>query len=187
MIRYCVLTQVMVFRDIAASVRKRFPTMHHLVTAGKSAFLNLYIFSFQYPFNICVLIMIKMISFRSLMGLGLAVFLSQAVLADDSLSIAEADAMIKEDLASTQVLIEVCPTLNGKNAKFDQNIQKIIESHLESHSSKSMTFDKIQKDSEYQSFLNEARQAAKETTQDEQKSVCKDVINYEAYSQNMSE
>ncbi|PAV81073.1 hypothetical protein WR25_24851 [Diploscapter pachys] len=34
MIRYCVLTQVMVFRDIAASVRKRFPTMHHLVTAG---------------------------------------------------------------------------------------------------------------------------------------------------------
>ena len=121
------------------------------------------------------------------MGLGLAVLLSQAVLADDSLSIAEADAMIKEDLASTQVLIEVCPTLNGKNAKFDQNIQKIIESHLESHSNKSMTFDKIQKDSEYQSFLNEARQAAKETTQDEQKSVCKDVINYEAYSQNMSE
>ncbi|WP_406741602.1 MCR_0457 family protein [Acinetobacter albensis] len=148
---------------------------------------ELYIFSFQYPFNICDLIMIKMISFRSLMGLGLAVFLSQAVLADDSLSIAEADAMIKEDLASTQVLIEVCPTLNGKNAKFDQNIQKIIESHLESHSNKSMTFDKIQKDSEYQSFLNEARQAAKETTQDEQKSVCNDVINYEAYSQNMSE
>ncbi|PAV91508.1 hypothetical protein WR25_14202 isoform A [Diploscapter pachys] len=34
MIRYCVLTQEMVFRDIAASVRKRFPTMHHLVTAG---------------------------------------------------------------------------------------------------------------------------------------------------------
>ncbi|PAV78884.1 hypothetical protein WR25_06956 [Diploscapter pachys] len=34
MIRYCVLTQAMVFRDIAASVRKRFPTMHHLVTAG---------------------------------------------------------------------------------------------------------------------------------------------------------
>ncbi|CAB3405095.1 unnamed protein product [Caenorhabditis bovis] len=33
-IRYCILTQAMVFRDVAASVRKRFPTMNHLVTAG---------------------------------------------------------------------------------------------------------------------------------------------------------
>ncbi|CAD6199940.1 unnamed protein product [Caenorhabditis auriculariae] len=33
-IRYCILTQAMVFRDVAASVRKRFPTFNHLVTAG---------------------------------------------------------------------------------------------------------------------------------------------------------
>ncbi|KHJ92311.1 bestrophin-1 domain protein [Oesophagostomum dentatum] len=34
LIRYLVLTQAMVFRDVAAGVRKRFPTMNHLVTAG---------------------------------------------------------------------------------------------------------------------------------------------------------
>uniref|UniRef100_A0A1I7XDB7 Bestrophin homolog n=1 Tax=Heterorhabditis bacteriophora TaxID=37862 RepID=A0A1I7XDB7_HETBA len=33
-IRYLVLTQAMVFRDVSAGVRKRFPTMNHLVTAG---------------------------------------------------------------------------------------------------------------------------------------------------------
>ncbi|KAK6732126.1 hypothetical protein RB195_016483 [Necator americanus] len=33
-IRYLVLTQAMVFRDVAAGVRRRFPTMNHLVTAG---------------------------------------------------------------------------------------------------------------------------------------------------------
>ncbi|CAJ0585783.1 unnamed protein product, partial [Mesorhabditis spiculigera] len=32
--RYLVLTQALVFRDISASVKKRFPTMQHLVTAG---------------------------------------------------------------------------------------------------------------------------------------------------------
>ncbi|EYB90545.1 hypothetical protein Y032_0219g2489 [Ancylostoma ceylanicum] len=34
LIRYLVLTQAIVFRDVAAGVRKRFPTMNHLVTAG---------------------------------------------------------------------------------------------------------------------------------------------------------
>ncbi|VDM68390.1 unnamed protein product [Strongylus vulgaris] len=34
LIRYLVLTQAMVFRDVAAGVRRRFPTMNHLVTAG---------------------------------------------------------------------------------------------------------------------------------------------------------
>ena len=43
-----------------------------------------------------------------------------------------------------------------------------------------MNFDKIQSDTEYKSILNEAREAAKETSKDEQKSVCDDVVNYEA-------
>uniref|UniRef100_A0AC35FE08 Bestrophin homolog n=1 Tax=Panagrolaimus sp. PS1159 TaxID=55785 RepID=A0AC35FE08_9BILA len=33
-IRYMVLTQAMVFRDVSMSVKRRFPTMDHLVTAG---------------------------------------------------------------------------------------------------------------------------------------------------------
>ncbi|PIO65592.1 hypothetical protein TELCIR_12725 [Teladorsagia circumcincta] len=35
LIRYLVLTQAIVFRDVSAGVRKRFPTMNHLVTSGK--------------------------------------------------------------------------------------------------------------------------------------------------------
>ncbi|GMS97214.1 hypothetical protein PENTCL1PPCAC_19389, partial [Pristionchus entomophagus] len=34
LIRYLVLTQALVFRDVSASVKKRFPTMDHMVTAG---------------------------------------------------------------------------------------------------------------------------------------------------------
>lgn len=34
LLRYLVLTQAMVYRNISTSVQKRFPTMNHLVTAG---------------------------------------------------------------------------------------------------------------------------------------------------------
>ncbi|KAK6046986.1 Bestrophin [Cooperia oncophora] len=34
LVRYLVLTQAIVFRDVSAGVRKRFPTMNHLVTSG---------------------------------------------------------------------------------------------------------------------------------------------------------
>ena len=124
--------------------------------------------------------MIKLISFRSLLSLGVAALLSQAVLANEGLTPAEADTMAKEDIASAQVMIEVCPAIIGKNAKFDHNTHQLIQSYLQNYSDKSMTYDKIQSDTEYKSILNEARQAAKETSKDEQKSVCDDVVNYEA-------
>lgn len=124
--------------------------------------------------------MIKLISFRSLLSLGIAALLSQAVLANEGLTPAEADTMAKEDIASAQVMIEVCPAIIGKNAKFDHNTHQLIQSYLQNYSDKSMTYDKIQSDTEYKSILNEARQAAKETSKDEQKSVCDDVVNYEA-------
>ena len=124
--------------------------------------------------------MIKMISFRSFLGLGFAALLSQAVLADEGLTQAEANTIVKEDLASAQVMAEVCPAIVGKNAKFDHNIHQLIQSYLQDYSDKSMTYDKIQADTEYKSVLDEARQAAKETSKDEQKSVCDDVVNYQA-------
>ena len=124
--------------------------------------------------------MIILISFRSLLSLGVAALLSQAVLANEGLTPAEANTMVKEDIASAQVMIEVCPAIIGKNAKFDHNTHQLIQSYLQDYSDKSMNFDKIQSDTEYKSILNEARQAAKETSKDEQKSVCDDVVNYEA-------
>ena len=124
--------------------------------------------------------MIKLISFRSLLSLGIAALLSQAVLANEGLTPAEANTMVKEDIASAQVMIEVCPAIIGKNAKFDHNTHQLIQSYLQNYSDKSMSFDKIQSDTEYKSILNEAREAAKETSKDEQKSVCDDVVNYEA-------
>ncbi|MGE8654759.1 MAG: MCR_0457 family protein [Acinetobacter gandensis] len=124
--------------------------------------------------------MIKTIALRGILGLGLAALLSQAVIADDGFTQDEANTIVKEDIASAQVMAEVCPALIGKNAKFDANITALTQSYLADYSDKSMTLAKLQADSEYKSVLEEARQAAKETDKSEQKSVCDDVLNYEA-------
>ncbi|WP_180058273.1 MCR_0457 family protein [Acinetobacter sp. YH12227] len=124
--------------------------------------------------------MIKTIALRGILGLGLAALLSQAVIADDGFTQDEANTIVKEDIASAQVMAEVCPALIGKNAKFDANITTLTQSYLADYSDKSMTLAKLQADSEYKSVLEEARQAAKETDKSEQKSVCDDVLNYEA-------
>lgn len=124
--------------------------------------------------------MIKTIALRGILGLGLATLLSQAVIADDGFTQDEANTIVKEDIASAQVMAEVCPALIGKNAKFDANITTLTQSYLADYSDKSMTLAKLQADSEYKSVLEEARQAAKETDKSEQKSVCDDVLNYEA-------
>lgn len=124
--------------------------------------------------------MIKTISFRGLLGLSFATILSQAVMADEGLTQAEANTIVKEDIASAQVMTEMCPAIVGVNAKIDSNIKMLVKNYLADYSDKSMTYEKIQLDGEYKSLLDEARQAAKETSKDEQKSVCEDVLNYQA-------
>ncbi|WP_151831018.1 MCR_0457 family protein, partial [Acinetobacter ursingii] len=69
-----------------------------------------------------------------------AITLSQMAFANEALSQAERNALVKEDIAGTQVLSEVCPTLIGKNATFEQNIQKLIQTNLKAYSGQNMTF-----------------------------------------------
>ncbi|KGT46311.1 MULTISPECIES: MCR_0457 family protein [Acinetobacter] len=107
---------------------------------------------------------------------AMAAGLSTAAFSAANLS-AEVDLTIKEDLASVQVLTEVCPGIVGKNAKLDQNVQKLVTQYLSDYSDKSMTYDKIQSDAEYQSVLQDARAEAKHTAKDEQQAICNDLIS----------
>ncbi|APR69908.1 MULTISPECIES: MCR_0457 family protein [Acinetobacter] len=116
--------------------------------------------------------------FIRIIGVSFSLFTAQAIFAE-AISVQEADALIKDDIANAQVLIEMCPKLIGKNAKFDQNINQIIASYLEGYSNKSASLQSLQTDNDFKISLKEARAAAKEVDQAEQKSVCEDVLNFE--------
>ncbi|TCB36928.1 hypothetical protein E0H82_04250 [Acinetobacter sp. ANC 4910] len=123
--------------------------------------------------------MIKTLSFRSVLGFGLAVLFTQAVNANDGLSQEEANSIVKEDIASTQIMAEVCPAVIGKNAKLDANVKLLTQMYLKDYSG-SITIDQLQSDPEYKSILQETRKAAQETSQEEQQAVCMDVVEYQA-------
>ncbi|NCU22292.1 hypothetical protein DZC41_02075 [Acinetobacter haemolyticus] len=116
--------------------------------------------------------------FIRIIGVSFSLFTAQAIFAE-AISVQEADALIKDDIANAQVLIDMCPKLIGENAKFDQNINQIIASYLEGYSNKSASLQSLQTDNDFKISLKEARAAAKEVDQAEQKSVCEDVLNFE--------
>lgn len=122
--------------------------------------------------------MIKKIALFGTFALSLAALVSPSVMASD-LTAEENNTIVKEDIASAQVMAEVCPAVIGKNAKFDSTIQTLIQSYLADYSDKGMSYQKLQADSEYKSLLEEARQSAKQTSSDEQKTVCEEVLDYQ--------
>ncbi|MDV2468043.1 hypothetical protein QR674_03500 [Acinetobacter chinensis] len=116
--------------------------------------------------------------FRSLSGFIFAAVLTQAVSASEGLSQEEANTIAKEDIAAAQIMNEVCPAVTGNSAKIATNVKSLIDSYLKEYSDKSMTYEKLQNDTEYKAILQEARKDAQDTSKDEQKSVCDDVLNY---------
>ena len=118
-------------------------------------------------------------NFIRFFGVSFTLVAASVAFADEAVSVKEADALIKDDLANAQVLIEMCPNLIGKNAKFDQNIKKMVDSYLGSYSDNSASLENLQKDAEFNTLLKDARQAATEVDKAEQKAVCEEVLNFE--------
>ncbi|MNH58828.1 hypothetical protein D3C73_106450 [compost metagenome] len=111
--------------------------------------------------------------------LGISITLcTQAVFADEDISTQEADSLIKDDIAATQVLQEICPVFVGTNKKLESNTQKIIAMYLNGYSNKSMSLANLQNDTEFKTLLNEARQAAKQMDHHEQHELCEEMVNY---------
>ncbi|OTG83575.1 MCR_0457 family protein [Acinetobacter sp. ANC 4648] len=98
----------------------------------------------------------------------------------ESLTTAESDELIKEDVAATQVLATVCPKIMGKNAIFEKKAQQLSESYLKNMSVKNMTLAQLAQDTEYQAILAAAQADAIEVGQDEQKSVCGEMLEIES-------
>ncbi|MDR7015017.1 hypothetical protein [Acinetobacter sp. 3657] len=118
--------------------------------------------------------------FIRVFGVAFSLLTAQAIYANEAVSVQEANALIKDDIANAQVLIEMCPKLIGKNAQFDQNIKTIIASYLSGYSDKSASLESLQQDAEFKDLLKDAREATKEVDRAEQKTVCQEVVDFES-------
>lgn len=114
----------------------------------------------------------------AVLTISLSTLLMSHVYATENISRKETDSLIKDDIANTQVLQEICPALLSNKVKFEQNISNIYAMYFADYSDKSVTLMQLQKDTEYQEMLKTARQSAKEIQTTEQRSICEDVLNF---------
>ena len=124
-----------------------------------------------------VLNMIPSLNFTPLFTLVLCAIISTLAMANTELSNAEADTIIKEDIAAAQVMIELCPALVGSKANIEQKVQVIIQTYLTELSDKHINYTALQKDTEYQAVLEQARQDMQQTSGAEQKELCLELAN----------
>jgi len=114
-------------------------------------------------------------SLNHFISVSLITLLAQSAFAED-LTSQEADLITKEDIASIQVLAEVCPTLISEKAALKNKTDALIQNLLKDLS-KTTTLTQLQQDIEYQVALKEAFQNIKEVDLDEQKSACTDILS----------
>ena len=102
---------------------------------------------------------------------------AQSSFADSGLTAEESDSIIKEDIAATQVLIEVCPALTANNPKILSSLHNMTQTFLKELKNSSSTLEQLKQDAEYQSILKEAKADATAVDTTEQKSACEDLLN----------
>lgn len=95
----------------------------------------------------------------------------------ESLSKAELDLLVKEDIATAQVLTEVCPTLIGENQKVIQHVNHFTQSNLKRLSNPATTLAQLKDDAEYQMAYEEAKKDSLSADQAEQKQGCEDILS----------
>ncbi len=122
--------------------------------------------------------MSKTLSFARFASLSCAVLLSQSIFASGTdLSTAESDTIIKEDIAAAQVMAEFCPAIVGSEAVIQSKIKNLATEYLADLSNKNVTFESLQNDAEYVEILKAARADTTQTSKDEQKEVCEELLN----------
>ncbi|WP_111892693.1 MCR_0457 family protein [Acinetobacter sp. MB5] len=105
-----------------------------------------------------------------------ALGISLAASANSDLTAEEQDSITKEDIASLEVLSELCNQVVGKNPQLQQNIQRLINQNQHTLSQPKLV-QGLAQDQEYQSLVAENKSNSKEMSQTELKAACEDVLN----------
>ena len=88
------------------------------------------------------------------------------------------DEISPRELAVIYVLSETCPTLIGKDLKFDEAYDTLVKSYLSNEKNAVEMLSKRMQTKEYKEPLKEARDIAKAASDEDNRQICDDVRNY---------
>ena len=121
----------------------------------------------------------------SLSLLIMSSFATSPVFAADKKSVAEkievtpiSEDVTKEELAAIYVLSEICPSLIGKDLKFNKAYEKLVKAYSSNEDDAVDVLKKRVKSKDFKAALKEARSDAKAASDDDNRQICDDVRNY---------
>ena len=88
------------------------------------------------------------------------------------------DEISPRELAVIYVLSETCPTLIGKDLKFNKAYDTLVKSYLSNEKNAVEILSKRMQTKEYTESLKEARDIAKAASDEDNRQICTDVRNY---------
>ena len=88
------------------------------------------------------------------------------------------DEISPRELAVIYVLSETCPTLIGKDLKFNKAYDTLVKSYLSIEKNAVEILSKRMQTKEYTESLKEARDIAKAASDEDNRQICNDVRNY---------
>ncbi|EPG38462.1 MCR_0457 family protein [Acinetobacter colistiniresistens] len=88
------------------------------------------------------------------------------------------DSVTKQELAAIYVLSEICPSLIGKDLKFNKAYDNLVKAYLNNDAKAVETLNKRVKGKDFQEALKEARADAKAASDNDNRQICDDVRNY---------
>ena len=88
------------------------------------------------------------------------------------------DEISPRELAVIYVLSETCPTLIGKDLKFNKAYDTLVKSYLSKEKNAVEILSKRMQTKEYTESLKEARDIAKAASDEDNRQICDDVRNY---------
>ena len=88
------------------------------------------------------------------------------------------DEISPQELAVIYVLSETCPTLIGKDLKFNKAYDTLVKSYLSNEKNAVEMLSKRMQTKEYTESLKEARDIAKAASDEDNRQICDDVRNY---------
>ena len=121
----------------------------------------------------------------SLSLLIMSSFATSPVFAADKKSVAEkievtpiSEDVTKEELAAIYVLSEICPSLIGKDLKFNKAYEQLVKAYLSNEDDAVDVLKKRANSKDFKAALKEARNDAKAASDDDNRQICDDVRNY---------
>ena len=90
------------------------------------------------------------------------------------------DNVSPQELAAIYVLSEICPALTNKDKSFDQAYENLAKSYLDNQADAVALLKKRAKSKAFKPILKEARADAKAASEQTNRNICNEVIQYYA-------